>query len=50
MKQLLVILLVAGLSACGTVKGTASGFIDGASKDIKSVGNAGERLANKIKP
>lgn len=38
MKQALaVIALAAVLAGCGTVKGTTSGFLDGASQDLKSL-------------
>lgn len=41
--KMLVLLLMAGvLYGCGTVKGTTSGFLDGASQDLKS-------LSDKVK-
>lgn len=43
MKQVLLAILMAGaLCGCGTVKGTTSGFLDGASQDLKS-------LSDKVK-
>jgi predicted small secreted protein len=50
MRILAVAVLALTLSACGTVRGTAGGFVEGVSKDIKTVGNAGEKLADRIKP
>lgn len=47
---LLSLTVALALSACGTVRGTAGGFVEGVSKDIKTVGNAGEKLADRIKP
>jgi hypothetical protein len=49
MKSILSMILILTLSACSTVKETAGGFVDGASKDIKSLGTAGEKLADKIR-
>jgi uncharacterized lipoprotein len=49
MKSILSMILILMLSACSTVKETAGGFVDGASKDIKSLGTAGEKLADKIR-
>jgi uncharacterized lipoprotein len=49
MKCILSMILILALSACSTVKETAGGFVDGASKDIKSLGTAGEKLADKIR-
>jgi predicted small secreted protein len=50
MKILAVAVLALALSACGTVRGTAGGFVEGVSKDMKSAGAAGEKLADRIKP
>lgn len=50
MKQLFVILLATLLSACGTVRGTASGFVGGVGYDINTVGDGLGSLAEKIKP
>ena len=49
MKIITMMILAISLTACSTVKETAGGFVDGASKDIKSLGNAGEKLADKIR-
>ena len=38
MKHLAVILLSAAvLTGCGTIRGTAGGFLEGASQDLKSL-------------
>jgi predicted small secreted protein len=50
MKILAIVALMLTLTACGTVRGTAGGFVDGVSKDMKSAGAAGEKLADRIKP
>lgn len=50
MKQLFVILLATLLSACGTVRGTASGFVGGVGYDVNTVGDSLGSLADKIKP
>lgn len=49
MKYLAVVLVAVALSACGTVKGTASGFVDGLGKDVQTVGSGLSRAADKIK-
>lgn len=50
MKIICSILLVLSLSACGTVRGTAGGFVDGVGKDVRSVGDGLGKVAEKIKP
>lgn len=50
MKTLLSIIVLAMLTACGTVQGTASGFVGGMGKDVKSVGDGLGKVAEKIKP
>ena len=37
-RAIAVFFLAACLQACGTVKGTAGGFFEGAADDMKSVG------------
>lgn len=34
---IVVFLLAAVITGCGTVKGTTAGFLDGASQDLKSL-------------
>jgi hypothetical protein len=50
MRTLLGIALISLLSACGTVRGTASGFVGGVGYDINTVGDGLGSLAEKIKP
>jgi predicted small secreted protein len=50
MKPLFVILLATLLTACGTVRGTASGFVGGVGSDVNTVGDSLSSLAEKIKP
>lgn len=50
MKTLLSIIVLSMLTACGTVQGTASGFVGGMGKDVKSVGDGLGKVAEKIKP
>ncbi len=50
MKTLLSIIVLTMLTACGTVQGTASGFVGGMGKDVKSVGDGLGKVAEKIKP
>lgn len=50
MKLFVVIVMAAVLTGCGTVRGTAGGFVDGVGKDVKSVGEGLGRVAEKIKP
>lgn len=50
MRTLISIVLVSLLSACGTVRGTASGFVGGVGIDVNTVGDGLGSLANKIKP
>lgn len=38
------------LTSCGTVRGTAGGFVDGVSKDVKTVGDGLGKVADRIKP
>jgi len=40
MKQAVMIMLLASLVGCGTVRGTTSGLLDGASQDLQSLSNA----------
>lgn len=40
MKMLIVMLMLASLVGCGTVRGTTSGLLDGASQDLQSLSNA----------
>jgi len=35
--SILIAVMCLGLAACGTVKGTAGGFFEGASEDFKSI-------------
>ena len=43
MKQVILVVMIASvLAGCGTVKGTTSGFLDGASQDLKT-------LSDKVK-
>jgi predicted small secreted protein len=44
MKVLAIFLTALMLSACGTVKGTAGGFLEGAGTDLR---NAGEWIKNQ---
>jgi len=37
-RLILASVLIITLQACGTVKGTVGGFLDGASDDMKSLG------------
>jgi len=50
MRMLIGIALISLLSACGTVRGTASGFVGGVGYDINTVGDGLGTLAEKIKP
>lgn len=50
MKHLYAVLLVTMLTACGTVRGTASGFVGGVGIDVNTVGDGLGSLADKIKP
>jgi predicted small secreted protein len=50
MKQLCAVLLATMLTACGTVRGTASGFVGGVGIDVNTVGDSLGSLADKIKP
>ncbi len=50
MKTAFVILLAFMLTACGTVRGTASGFVGGVGIDVNTVGDGLGSLADKIKP
>lgn len=50
MKLFFSIIVLSMLTACGTVQGTASGFVGGVGKDVKSVGDGLGRVADKIKP
>ena len=50
MKTVFVILLATMLTACGTVRGTASGFVGGVGIDVNTVGDGLGSLADKIKP
>ncbi len=50
MKSLFALLLVTTLTACGTVRGTASGFVGGVGIDVNTVGDSLGSLAEKIKP
>jgi predicted small secreted protein len=50
MKQICAVLLVTMLTACGTVRGTASGFVGGVGIDVNTVGDSLGSLADKIKP
>ena len=36
-QAIVVFFLAAVITGCGTVKGTTSGFLDGASQDLKSL-------------
>lgn len=50
MKIVFSVLLILCLSACGTVRGTAGGFVDGVGKDVRSVSDGLGKVAEKIKP
>lgn len=50
MKTIFTVFLLVSLTACGTVRGTAGGFVDGVSKDVKSVSDGLGKVADKIKP
>jgi len=50
MKIFTMLIVCLALGACGTVRGTAGGFVDGVSKDVKAVGNGLGQVADKIKP
>jgi len=50
MKTVFVIILTTLLTACGTVRGTASGFVGGVGHDVNTVGDSLGSLADKIKP
>ena len=44
MRWLSVIVLAVALQACGTVKGTATGFVNGLGQDVSSVGNSLQKV------
>ena len=39
MKTVVAIIMLASLVGCGTVRGTTSGLLDGASQDLQSLAN-----------
>lgn len=50
MKFLSILIVAMLVGGCGTVRGTAGGFVDGVSKDVRSVGDGLGKVADKIKP
>lgn len=40
MKTVVATIMLASLVGCGTVRGTTSGLLDGASQDLQSLSNA----------
>lgn len=44
MKRFVIGILLSALAGCGTMKGTASGFFDGASQDL---GNLSKMIKNE---
>jgi hypothetical protein len=40
MKRFAICILLSALAGCGTMKGTASGFLDGASQDLGNLSKA----------
>jgi predicted small secreted protein len=50
MKFLIAVGCLLLLTACGTVRGTAGGFVDGVGKDVRAVGDGLGKVAEKIKP
>jgi predicted small secreted protein len=44
MRWFVVVFAAVALQACGTVKGTATGFVNGLGQDVSSVGNSLQKV------